>query len=240
MMKFMLMLSDDERVEQRTPEEMAAIMGQHAAVFRDLQAEGKYVESRRLRPSREATTLRGHGAARTTLDGPFAESKEVLGGYYLIECDSKAEAISWAERLPAYPSGAIEVRPARTGAVWRGPINGAGQYMIMFIVDESAQAKRSRAEIYRDIDTHYELSLPLAAQGRFVCSRSLEASAAASTLRMRDGRRVVTDGPFAESKEVVAGYFVIACDSRAEALEWAGKLQGGCDAVEVRPVWQMS
>jgi hypothetical protein len=236
-MKFMLMIMTDEQAEARLPPgALDKIVGQHMAVGRELRAQGKWAESNRLRFSNEACTIRIRGGKPVVLDGPFAESKEQLGGFYLIEADSQAEAIEWAQRLPLRDVGAIEVRPARTGAQWRKTLPHRPHFMVMFIANQDKPI--ARADVFRAIDAHYELSLDLAAQGKFVSSRSLEPSAAASTLRMKNGMPVVIDGPFAETKEFVAGYFVIACDTRDEAIEWAQQLMAGSDACEVRPVWQ--
>ena len=122
-MKFMLMIMTDEKAEAALPPgEIDKIVAQHTAVSRQLRAAGKWVASNRLRFSGEATTIRVQGGKHVVLDGPFAESKEVLGGFYLIEADSREEAIEWAKKLPLRDVGAIEARPARTGAPWRGPI----------------------------------------------------------------------------------------------------------------------
>src|SRR5262249_22158528 len=149
--------------------------------------------------------------------------------------DSQEEAIAWAKKLPLREAGAIEIRPARTGAQWRGALRGGQQFMVMFIANSNTPM--SRAAVFAAIDSHYELSLDLAAEGKFVSSRALETSAAATTLGWRNGRHVVSDGPFAETKEFVAGYFVIACDAKAEAIAWAQRLMFGSDACELRPVW---
>jgi hypothetical protein len=116
------------------------------------------------------------------------------------------------------------------------PLSFIGRFMVMFIADP--HVPQSRDEVLRSIDSHYELSLDLAAQGKFVDSRALEPPATSVTLRRRNGRHVVNDGPFAETKEFVAGYFVIACDSREEALRWAEQLMAGSPACEVRPLWE--
>jgi hypothetical protein len=137
--------------------------------------------------------------------------------------------------LPLRDVGAIEVRPARTGAQWRGDLRHAQQFMLMFVGD--MEKPLARDAVFRAIDAHYELSLDLAAQGKFVSSRALEPSVAAATVRWKNGQYAVSDGPFAETKEFVAGYFVIACDSKDEAIEWAKPLMSGSTACEVRPVW---
>ena len=119
----------------------------------------------------------------------------------------------------------------------RGGIRPGQQFMVMFIAN--TDKPMSRAAMFQAIDSHYELSLDLAAQGKFVGSRALEPSIAAATVRLRNGKPVVVDGPFAETKEFVAGYFLIACDSKDEALTWAQQLMFGSEACEVRPVWAM-
>jgi hypothetical protein len=236
-MKFVLLIMTDEKAEAALPPgEIDKIVEQHMAVSRELRNAEKWVWSNRLRFSSDATTIRVKDGRQIVFDGPFAESKEALGGFYLIEADSKEEAIAWARKLPLRDAGSIEVRPARTGAQWRGAIRGAQQFVVMFIAN--VEQRPSRDEVFRAIDSHYELSLDLAAQGKFVSSRSLEPSAAASTVRWKHGAHVVTDGPFAETKEFVAGYFVIACDSTQEAIEWAKQLMFGSEACEVRPVWR--
>jgi hypothetical protein len=236
-MKFLIMILTDEDEERaRSGAEMDAIIAQHETVGMALNAAGKWVSSHRLRFSPEAKTIRLRDRRPVFIDGPFAETKEQLGGTYLIEADSKEEAIAWAKQLPLAEGGAIEVRPARTGATWRGEVRGARKFMVLFVGD--ATKPQSRDEVFRAIDSHYELSLDLAAAGKFVDSRALEPPSTAVTLRRRDGAHVLSDGPFAETKEFVAGYFVIACDSREEALQWAERLMLGSEACEVRPVWE--
>ena len=236
-MRFMLMIMTNEEAERAlSPGEIDKIVGHHMAVSRELRAAGKWVSSNRLRFSHEATTIRVQDGRHVVFDGPFAESKEQIGGFYLIEADSKEEAIEWAKKLPLRDVGAVEIRPARTGAQWRGDVRGAQRFMVMFIANQ--EKPMSRDAVSRAIDSHYELSLDLAAQGKFVSSRALEPSPAAATVRWRNGTHVVSDGPFAETKEFVAGYFVIACDSKDEAIAWAKQLMFGSETCEVRPLWE--
>ena len=238
-MKFMLMIMADEPTERAlSAGEIDKIVAQHTAVGRELRATGKWVWSNRLRFSDEATTVRVRDGKHVVLDGPFAETKEQIGGFYLIEAGSKAEAVEWAKKLPLRDVGGIEVRPARTGAQWRGEVRRGQHFMVMFVAN--LEKPTTRDAVFRAIDAHYELSLELAAQGKFVSSRALEPSPAAATVRWKNGQYVVSDGPFAETKEFVAGYFVIACDSKDEAIEWAKPLMFGSDACEVRPVWGIS
>jgi hypothetical protein len=236
-MKFLLMMMTDEASEAALlPAEMDRIVAQHAAVGRGLREAARWQFAARLHFGTQAITIRFRDGDYLICDGPFAETKEVLGGFYLIEADSKKEAVEWAKRLPLREQGAIEVRPARTGATWRGEIRGAQKYAVLFVADGARPL--SREQVFRAIDSHYELSLDLAVRGGFVSSRALDPPAVATTLRWRDGQHLVSDGPFAETREFVAGYFVIACDSKDEAVEWAKRLMAGSEACEVRPLWE--
>jgi hypothetical protein len=236
-MKFLIMIiTDEEAAGERSAAQVEAAVAQHQAASQELREAGKAVSSHRLAFSPRAATIRLREGRPICVDGPFAETKEQLGGTYLIEADSMNDAIAWAKKLPLGERGAIEVRPARTGATWRGELRGRHSFMVMFVADR--QKPQSRDEVFRAIDSHYELSLELAAEGKFVDSRALEPPSAAVTLRRRRGEHVLSDGPFAETKEFVAGYFVIACDSRQEALQWAERLMLGSEACEVRPLWE--
>jgi hypothetical protein len=111
-MKFLMMLTDIAGEWNRLPAaEQARIMEGHGVVARELRAQQRFMGSYRLRPPDEAKTVRLlPGGDRTVTDGPFAETREVMGGYYVIDADSMEEALAWAKRIPlAY--GSIEVRP---------------------------------------------------------------------------------------------------------------------------------
>ncbi len=111
-MKFILLIHGNEQAEgRRTEAEMKQIVGQHMQVAQELRAAGKMVHGERLRSQAEATRLRSKAGQIQLTDGPFAETKEVVGGFYLIDCASKAEAIEWASKLPIREVGYLEVRP---------------------------------------------------------------------------------------------------------------------------------
>ncbi len=79
-----------------------------------LRAEGKLIASRRLQPPEMTTTLRPTPAGGVlVIDGPFVETKESLGGFFLVDCEDLDEALAWAKKLPALELYALEVRPIR-------------------------------------------------------------------------------------------------------------------------------
>ena len=111
-MKFILMIHGNESAEARRSEaEMKQVVGGHMRVAQELRAAGKMLHGERLRGQGEATRLRTKAGQIQLTDGPFAETKEVVGGFYLIDCASKAEAVEWASKLPISEEGFIEVRP---------------------------------------------------------------------------------------------------------------------------------
>jgi hypothetical protein len=83
----------------------------HMTFMRELHAAGAYVDSAPLQPVETAKTVRIRRGERLVVDGPFAETKEVLGGYYLIEAESLDAAVEWAQRLRSDVDGSIEIRP---------------------------------------------------------------------------------------------------------------------------------
>ena len=110
-MRFLLMIFDDEAAWATAGEaEMARVMEQHERLTADLKARGKWIGCQRLRPSAEAATVRVREGRHIVTDGPFAETKEVMGGYYLVECASRTEALEWAKRLPLAGRSTVEVR----------------------------------------------------------------------------------------------------------------------------------
>jgi hypothetical protein len=111
-MKYLLALfADESGWDDVTPEEMKASMGAWTEFDRQVTDANAFIAGEGLQPSSNATTVRiGDGDERLVTDGPFAETKEQLGGFYLLECKDLDEAIEWARKVPL-SNGAIEIRP---------------------------------------------------------------------------------------------------------------------------------
>jgi hypothetical protein len=111
-MKFLALIYDDEsRWTDATPEQIAATFQAHGEFGEAAGEAGVYAGGEGLEPTATATTLRVRDGERMLTDGPYAETKEQLGGYYLLECKDLDEALAWAARIPEAKSGAVEVRP---------------------------------------------------------------------------------------------------------------------------------
>jgi hypothetical protein len=111
-MQYLLLIHDEESVWENMPEEQRnEIFGQYMAYTHELRDSGALVVANQLQPTSTATTVRIRDGEQIVTDGPFAETKEQLGGYYLIEVDSVDEAIEWAAKIPSARLGSVEVRP---------------------------------------------------------------------------------------------------------------------------------
>jgi hypothetical protein len=112
-MRYMLMICGDENaMVAASPEEGAAMMAEYAAFGEEMAGRGVLVGGLRLRPTTDATTVQVRNGEVLTADGPFAETKEQIGGYYLVDCADLDEAIAVAAKIPGARLGTIEVRPS--------------------------------------------------------------------------------------------------------------------------------
>ena len=110
-MRYMLLINNDKSAPPPQQAQMEAIMKGHQRFGEELMAAKKMVHGERLRGDEDASRIRLKAGQRQVTDGPFTETKEVLGGFYLIDCDSKSEAIEWAKKIPLGEGGTIEIRP---------------------------------------------------------------------------------------------------------------------------------
>jgi hypothetical protein len=112
-MQYMLLLYSDEKAWNTfSPAEQQAGVAQYTAYGEALRKAKVHVSSDRLRDTTDATTVSIADGKTRVMDGPFADTKEQLGGYYIIDVKNLDEAISWAARCPGASHGHVEVRPA--------------------------------------------------------------------------------------------------------------------------------
>lgn len=111
-MQYLLMIyANEAEMAARSQPEMSAMTAEYAAFTQSIVKSGHFKGGERLRPSSTATTVRVRDDKALTTDGPFAEAREQLGGFYLIEAKDLDEAAAIAARIPGARFGAIEVRP---------------------------------------------------------------------------------------------------------------------------------
>ena len=111
MQQYMLLIHDQDVWETLSDDEHNAIYEEYSAFSRELRDQGRFVSAHELQPKTTAATVRVREGETLVTDGPFAETKEALGGYFLIEAESLDEATTWAARVPTARYGVVEVRP---------------------------------------------------------------------------------------------------------------------------------
>ncbi len=187
-------------------------------------------------------TFRRKGGKPLVLDGPFAETKEHLGGIDIIEFASRADAIEYAKSTFTRESCVTEIRPVLE--MWwiqnRGPRPDSKLFALLLRGDESREGIQGAGNAV--LMQHWGVTREYIGQRRFLepyiwGGVRLQPSAQATAVRVENGAHVATDGPFSETKEVVGGLTLIDCPSMDQALEWAQKYSPrDGDVVEVREI----
>lgn len=194
------------------------------------------VQGSRLRPSDAATTVKVRDGELVLTDGPFIETKEQVAGYDVLECANGEEALSWAAKHPTARIGAIEVRALLGGSPARPlpePKEGTLRYLMFVGTDPTVDpASFAHMEPVEPWVTETE------GRGVRLFGDQLEPVEAARTVRVRQGQELVTDGPFAETKEQIAGFDILECTDLDEAIDIAAKHpMARFGILEIRPFW---
>ena len=226
-MTYLLLICVPENV-QLTPEEGAAVGPATDSWVAEMDGRGVRQEGQPLRPVREAAVVRVRDDQVLISDGPFAETKEQIAGYDVLECSSLAEAVEVAAKHPVASFGAVEVRPFGPDGWWRSADRrepgDSREFLMIHRVDETAPVSPADNCTVPGSTAAHALQVWIAEtekQGVMVGGGRLDS--AARTVRVRDGEMLVTDGPFAETKELVAGLNILSCPTLAEAAEIAAQ-----------------
>ncbi len=231
-MKYLMLMYGAEH--SWTDAERKECMTESLRVCDELAAKGKFLDTAPLHSVTTAATVRVRDGRPMITDGPFAETTEQLGGYFLLDLEDLDEAIAVASRLPSIAKGTAEIRPLlameglpptrpRPG----GPFDaGTTPYMLLCYHNEAALNEAGPAAFERAKTEAVVRVGKLNDSGRYLNASPLHPIAMATCVRMRDGKRQITDGPFAETKEVLGGFYLILAGSRDEALKIAAEQPG--------------
>ena len=110
-MRYLALIYSDETAQPASPEEGKAAMDRWWGYTNDLQKSGVMLAGEALQPTDTATTVRFSDGGTLVNDGPYTETKEQLGGFYMYECENLDQAIEWASKMPVGPGSSIELRP---------------------------------------------------------------------------------------------------------------------------------
>ncbi len=263
-MRFMMLVKATKDFEAGVfPDE--EMLSEMAKWTEELVQAGAMLGCERLQPSSKGARVRYANGKFTFTDGPFAETKELIAGVCLIEVKSKEEAIEWARRVP-FQEGEIELRPlfeltdfpvadAEKPDGWREKEEqiraapparrpGTTRYMGLVKADKATEAGVMPDEKFLSaMGAFMEEGVKA---GVYLSGEGLQPSSKGARVRYSGSQRIVTDGPFAETKELIGGYAILQFTSKAEAVEWTkrfvevdapGRLGGECEC-EIRPIFE--
>lgn len=212
----LLLTPEDDRPSD--PEVQSAMM----AAYRDFNARAASAIrcGEALTPSGSGARITGGPSAPAVTDGPFAESAEVAGGYYVFEADNLDEALALARDIPAANHGSVEVRPM---VGWDPPTRPVGGDWLALLLEPPANVTAPGTEEWESgLCSHAEFGK--AAGDHILGGAPLHPPATATTVRVRDGDVLLTDGPFAEGVEVASGFYLLRAASRDEAVRIASMI----------------
>jgi hypothetical protein len=237
-MRFMMLVkaNKDSEAGVMPSEKMLTEMGKFNE---ELGKAGALLAGEGLEASSRGVRVRYSNGKFKVTDGPFAETKELVVGFWLIQAKSRDEAIEWARRVP-FQEGEVEIRPLfeledfPVGAAekpdgWREkeqqfrdtqPARKPGmvRYMGILKADKDTEAGVLPCEeLLSAMGAFFEQGVKA---GVILSGEGLQPSLKGARVRYSGSKRTVIDGPFAETKELIAGYAIIQSPSKAEAIEW--------------------
>lgn len=262
-MRFLMMVKSSEQAEAGVmpTEQELTDMGKYNE---QLIKAGVMLAGEGLQASSKGTRVRIVGSKATVIDGPFAEAKELLAGYWIIQAKSKAEAIEWARRVP-FQEGEVEVRElyemsdfpadpsekidrerAFPDAAAPPPRKaGTTRYMVLLKADEYTEAGGAASpELLARMGALMDETIQ---KGQLLGGDGLKPSKLGARIEYAGDKRTVVDGPFTESKELLAGFSIVQTATKAEAIEFGRRMLAihmegvGARAgeVEVRQVFEI-
>jgi hypothetical protein len=225
------------------PEALAVMQREVPGWVEEMDGRGVRLLGRELELPETAVTVRVREGETLVSDGPFAETKEFIAGFDLLECADLDEAIEVAAKHPSSWFQAIEIRPFMGGlrlgehasAFAREDDSAGTPYLLTAWMGGTPAAPFDDRVFMGQVEAWRQ---DLEARGVHVLGNALEGPDAATTVRVRDGETMIGDGPFAEIQEFVAGIDVVSCTDRHQVIEIAASHPiARYHAIEVRPFW---
>jgi len=225
--EFMLLI-EDRRDEAPRASVGVEEMGKFA---RELTAQGVLRGAAGpLRPESEGARVRVKNGVAIVTDGSFAEAREVVGGYFVVDVPDRAAAIEIAKRCPYARAGVIEVRAMVSGRSLEG--RGGPRFLYLFLW--GPELTGSDEPRMAEMGSFFQ---ELAREGKILGGGRLPPEIPPAHVEIRGSQTIVTDGPFAETKEVIAGFAIVEAADRAEAIEIGKRFpHAKWDTVVVREV----
>lgn len=242
-MQYMLLIHSPENAW--TKDEWTACTMKSTEICHELAKQGQFCAASPLHPVATAKCVRVRDGKPLVTAGPFAETTEQLGGYYILELANLDEAIEIAARLPPAKKGTVEIRPIFDLAglppeKLNASLGDRKKFMMLSYDDEQYWHDVGPETHHAAMQEAVQLTHELDARGQYLLASPLHPSSTATSVRVREGKRLVTDGPFAETHEILGGFYVLALHSIDEAIPIAARHPGvRVGTVEIRQVYDL-
>jgi hypothetical protein len=201
----------------------------------ELTKAGVVLDAQGLMPTSGAKRVRFEGSKLTVIDGPFAEAKELVAGYWIWQVRSMDEAVAWLKRAPF--DGGVEVT-IRQLFTWRTPGPEETTIRVMVFVPGNPESEAGVMPSTELIENMTKFNEELVKAGVMLDGQGLTPTSAAKQVRFEGGKRTVIDGPFTETKELVAGYSIWQVRSIEEAVEWVKRAPLADGVTTIRPIFE--
>jgi hypothetical protein len=225
------------------PEALEVMQRELPGWIEEMDGRGVRLLGRELYFPDTAATVRVRNGETVVADGPFAETKEFVGGLDVFECADLDEAIEVAAKSPVSWFHPIEIRPFRDGlrlgagaSAFAKQDDSAGTpYLLTMWMGKAPAAPLDDQAVMRECEVWRQ---DVEARGLHVLGNALDGPETATTLRFRDGETVLVDGPLLDTEESIAGIEIVSCADRQQAIELAaGHPFARYHAIEVRPFY---
>ena len=217
MQYFALLISKEDVL---TPDEQASIMaafeGFHAKAASAIRAGDA------LTPVATGVQITGGPDAPVVTDGPFAESAEVACGYYVFEAENLDEALALARGVPVATYGAVEVWPMALSRIQTQPLEGTN-WIALLLEPPERPVEPGSPQWEAMVVEHQKFEAAIGG-GHIRSGAGLHPPSTATTVRVRDGEVLITDGPYVEGAEVANGFYVLSASDRDEAVKVASMI----------------
>jgi hypothetical protein len=240
-MKYVLFIICDDGLP--TPEDLAVMQREGPGWAEEMERRGVRLLGRELDLPETAATVRVREGQTLVTDGPFAETKEFMAGFDLLECASLDEAIEVTAACPVSWFQTLEIRPFAGGlrlgeeatAFARADNSAGAPYLLITWMNRTPAALLDDEAVVQEGEAWRQ---DLQARGLHVLGNALQGTETATTVRVRDGQRLLSDGPGIETQEFIAGIDVVSCADRQQAIELAAAHPvARYHAIEVRPFY---
>jgi hypothetical protein len=243
-MQFMIIRKADEATEAATLPPTAQFDDMDR-FNQELADKGRLGLALGLRPTSRAVRLRLWPGGESVTDGPFAEAKELVAGFTIVEAASKHGAVELLQGWPASDGGGnvtLELRETGCpgGCAQVPPAAGRDGQRYVILLRSDADSERDTIPPQEKLDALDAFNAAQAAAGVLLAGDGLKSSARGARVHFKGGRASVVDGPFAEAKELIAGFWMIRAAAMADAIAWARTLPyptGPEVEVEIREVY---